>query len=189
LFQLRLGFSEERASSDVRRARSTGLTAVRHHVGQVSDERPSDVLGALPHRRPQRRSDKRRAREPVRSESPSGANGSAAAGATTAERPPASGAPTPRAKSPERDAPTPETSVPASLPTTPRATPRRRTTPLRQPAQPPGTPPASHERPADQVPGRHILGTAAQAAAELASIGLSLSARALRNAVDRLPRP
>jgi hypothetical protein len=56
-------------------------------------------------------------------------------------------------------------------------------------AQPPGTPPTSQERPGDQPTGRHIIGTAAQAAAELAGIGLSLSARALRNAVDRLPRP
>jgi hypothetical protein len=79
--------------------------------------------------------------------------------------------------------------APASLPTRPRATSRRRTQPLRQPAQPPGTPPTSHERPADQPARRHILGTAAQAAAELASIGMSISARALRNAVDRLPRP
>jgi hypothetical protein len=34
-----------------------------------------------------------------------------------------------------------------------------------------------------------ILGTAVQAAAELAEIGLSVSARALRNALSRLPRP
>jgi hypothetical protein len=36
---------------------------------------------------------------------------------------------------------------------------------------------------------RHILGTAAQAAAELAEIGLSVGTRALRNAFSRLPRP
>jgi hypothetical protein len=34
-----------------------------------------------------------------------------------------------------------------------------------------------------------IVGTAVQAAAELAEIGLTLSGRALRNAFDRLPRP
>jgi hypothetical protein len=34
-----------------------------------------------------------------------------------------------------------------------------------------------------------IVGTAVQAAAELAEIGLSLTSRALRNAIDRLPRP
>ena len=37
--------------------------------------------------------------------------------------------------------------------------------------------------------GAEILGTAVQAAAELAEIGLSVGARALRNAVSRLPRP
>jgi hypothetical protein len=37
--------------------------------------------------------------------------------------------------------------------------------------------------------GSDIVSTAVQAAAELAEIGLSVSARALRNAVSRLPRP
>ncbi len=34
-----------------------------------------------------------------------------------------------------------------------------------------------------------VLGTAVQAAAELAEIGLSATARAIRGAVARLPRP
>jgi hypothetical protein len=34
-----------------------------------------------------------------------------------------------------------------------------------------------------------ILKTAAQATAELAEIGLALGTRALRQAIDRLPRP
>jgi hypothetical protein len=34
-----------------------------------------------------------------------------------------------------------------------------------------------------------VLGTAVQAAAELAEIGISATARALRGAVGRLPRP
>jgi hypothetical protein len=37
--------------------------------------------------------------------------------------------------------------------------------------------------------GAKVLGTAVQAAAELAEIGLSVSARALRGALSRLPRP
>jgi hypothetical protein len=37
--------------------------------------------------------------------------------------------------------------------------------------------------------GAEVLGTAVQAAAELAEIGLSVSARALRGALSRLPRP
>jgi hypothetical protein len=62
---------------------------------------------------------------------------------------------------------------------------------LRQPSQPAGAPPtpSRESRPNDQTTGRDILGIAAQAAAELAEIGLSVSARALRNAVGRLPRP
>jgi hypothetical protein len=37
---------------------------------------------------------------------------------------------------------------------------------------------------------RHdVLGTAVQAAAELAEIGLSIGAQAIRRAVSRLPRP
>ena len=60
---------------------------------------------------------------------------------------------------------------------------------LRQPPQPAGTP--APPRPRKPVPasGVEILSTAVQAAAELAEIGLSLSARALRNAVSRLPKP
>jgi len=60
---------------------------------------------------------------------------------------------------------------------------------LRQPAQPPGVPPSPSGHRPPQPSGRDIVGTAAQAAAELAEIGLSMSARALRSAVSRLPRP
>ncbi len=70
------------------------------------------------------------------------------------------------------------------------AQPRRQGEPLRQPAQPGGTPPApSHRGSRERSTSRDIIGVAAQAAAELAEIGLSVSARALRNAVGRLPRP
>ncbi|HEV3056150.1 MAG TPA: hypothetical protein VGX45_15915 [Solirubrobacteraceae bacterium] len=37
--------------------------------------------------------------------------------------------------------------------------------------------------------GAEILGTAVHAAAELAEIGLTAGARALRSAIARLPRP
>jgi hypothetical protein len=79
------------------------------------------------------------------------------------------------------------------------ATPSSEPTRLRQPKQPGGTPsrgPAK-PRPAARTPvrtpsppkGGEILGTAVQAAAELAEIGLSAGARALRRAVSHLPRP
>jgi hypothetical protein len=170
MFQLLFGFSEDRRRRmRLRPPRTTGFSTVRHHWSQVSDERPSDVLGALPRRRPQRRSDKRQSRESAALRPASATKG---AGATaTAARPNSQG------------------TSPAGIPAPARATPRRPTKPLRQPAQPPGTPPTSEGRPTDRPAGRHVLGTAAQAAAELAGIGLSISARALRNAVDRLPRP
>jgi hypothetical protein len=52
-------------------------------------------------------------------------------------------------------------------------------------ADPPGSVAARKPLPA----GANVLGTAVQAAAELAEIGLSVSARALRGALSRLPRP
>jgi hypothetical protein len=68
-----------------------------------------------------------------------------------------------------------------------RAAKRPKPTRLRQPAQPGGTPVARRK----PVPSSSadVVGTAVQAAAELAEIGLSVSARALRRAVSRLPRP
>jgi hypothetical protein len=60
---------------------------------------------------------------------------------------------------------------------------------LRQPAQPAGAPPAPHGRKPPPPTRTDILTTAVQAAAELAEIGLSASARALRGALSRLPRP
>jgi hypothetical protein len=71
-----------------------------------------------------------------------------------------------------RSQPTPE---PRSEPTRkPQAKPRARATPE------PTPPPPSNDG---------VLGTAVQAAAELAEIGLSASARALRGVLSRLPRP
>ena len=90
-------------------------------------QRPTEVLGALPHRRPNRRSAKREASAP----------------------PPDAG----RAPGEATANPAPPSSAPGS--------PR----------------------------GREIVGTMVQAAAELAEIGLSVSARAIKEAVARLPRP
>jgi hypothetical protein len=61
---------------------------------------------------------------------------------------------------------------------------------LPQPAQPAGAPPTPPQGDrTDHTTGRDILGIAAQAAAELVEIGLHAGARALLNAVARLPRP
>jgi hypothetical protein len=137
----------------------------------MPDRPPSEVLGGLPKSRPHRRSDKRGARPtPAPAEQ-------AAAG--RAERAPAATGAKPAAK-------------PAAAKRTPGAKPRRRPRPdtLRQPAQPVGTPSGARaQRKPAPVTGVDIVGTAVQAAAELAEIGLSVSARALRNAIARLPRP
>src|SRR5581483_1447566 len=107
-------------------------------------QRPTEVLGALPHRRPSRRSQKRAASAP-----PEGEGGSAKA------------------------TPAPPTDEPAP----PRETRHAPSPPRRAPDEP--APPR----------GREIVGTMVQAAAELAEIGLSVSARAFKEAVARLPRP
>ncbi|MHB8657233.1 MAG: hypothetical protein ACYC91_04640 [Solirubrobacteraceae bacterium] len=64
------------------------------------------------------------------------------------------------------------------------------------PKRPAGRPPeraapaakTAQGRPA-AAKGAELAGTAVQAAAELAEIGISIGARALRRAVSRLPRP
>ncbi len=162
----------------------------------MTDDRPSEVLGGLPRTRPHRRSDKRAAPRP----SP------AAEAATIAPAAPGPAAPAPTAttnatKTPKAaKAPRTRTDGSASVKppepvrkpsgTAPARRPAR-TKPARlaQPEQPAGAPPAPASRKPAPSPGVDILGTAVQAAAELAEIGLSASARALRGAISRLPRP
>src|SRR5690242_6086955 len=134
----------------------------------MPDQRPTDVFSGLPRTRPHRRSDKRpSARTEV---AKTGGNGAAKPGTGAAKKPPAKRAPTARASQPKR-----------------RSTPRSET--LRQPPQPAGTPTPPRSRKPVPATGAEILGTTVQAIAELTEIGLSAGARALRNAVSRLPRP
>ncbi len=131
----------------------------------MADKRtpPSDVLGSLPRSRPHRRSEKRAA--------PAATKPAAAklAAAKPAAAKPAAARPAP-AK--------PRAAKPAT---------RRPTRP--QPPQPGGVPRTPPREPDAPAPRSDLLGTAVQAAAEVAEIGLTVGARALRRAVARLPRP
>jgi len=75
----------------------------------------------------------------------------------------------------------------------PRATPRRRPAAVRPGARPLESPQRVGDPPparAVQAPrGTELVTTAIQAAGELAQIGLTVGGRALKRAVDRLPRP
>ena len=137
----------------------------------VSEEKPPEILGGLPHRRPQRRSEKR-----------SGAASKPTGGASK----PANGA----ASGPNgRTSAETKGSRPASGPKRPARSPRARTEPLRQPKQPGGTPPKPASRRPAPPSGPEIVSTVVQAAAELVEIGVSAGARAVRGALSRLPRP
>jgi hypothetical protein len=116
----------------------------------MAEQRPSDILGALPRTRPQRTRGKRGARQ-----GPAEQAQARKQSRQQAARPPR---------------------------------PQTRRQPLRQPAQPGGTP-AARRAPQPEPPSPEILGTAAQAAAELAEIGLAVTTRALRQVVSRFPRP
>ena len=137
---------------------------------------PSDVLSALPHRRPHRRSGKRAAR-------PTTASAPRAKAAASAPRAKAA-ASAPRAKAAASAPPKAKTSSNGHA-TKPTPAPKR----LRQPAQPAGAPPSPRSRASVPTTGADVIGTAVHAAAELAEIGLTAGARALRNTVARLPRP
>jgi hypothetical protein len=61
-----------------------------------------------------------------------------------------------------------------------------------KPATPPApeqAPPKRPDNPASLPQGTELVGTVVKAAAELAEIGLTVGARALRTAVSRLPHP
>lgn len=141
----------------------------------MPEERPSELLGSLPRTRPHRRSTKR----PVKPD---------------AGQPMAGSSPVRTASKPAKPRPTPAT---AAKPKAQKAkpAPRRparsnaRGDTLRQPPQPRGMPssPRSPVPPAPQRP--EVIGTAIQAVAELTEIGLSVTARALRRTLSRLPRP
>lgn len=172
-----------RVAGPNRRPQTTPQLAVRDHCSRMSDDRPSEVLGGLPRTRPHRRSEKRGAPAPIRA-----APTPAARPAARSPRPIETTKTTRRANSakrPERPAASPAT--PASPGATKRATPAPSR--VRQPAQPPGTPKATGSRRPIPAGGADLIGSAVNVTAELAEMGISAGARALRGVVARLPRP
>jgi len=187
------------------------MVVLRDDCVRMSDEHPSEVLGGLRHTRPHRRSEKRVARAAAGASSTAAVKApKAAATAAPREVPPATATAAPREVPPVAATAAPRAVPPATATrsaTTPIAAPRttRRATPaaapgatkratrstsrVRQPAQPPGTPPAPSRRRPTPAGGVDLLGSAVHVSAELAEIGISAGARALRGVVARLPRP
>jgi hypothetical protein len=60
-----------------------------------------------------------------------------------------------------------------------------------EPPKAPSVPPAGYATPTDddRPRGTDLIGTAVQAAGELAAIGITFGGRALKSAIQRLPRP
>ena len=124
-----------------------------------------DVFSGLPNTRPQRRSAKRdRA-------GASAADGAAAAKGGAKKRAAAKKAP-PQARAAAGSRPSAARPKAAA------------------PKQPP-VPPAGYATPNDddRPHGTDLVGTAVQAAGELAQIGIAFGGRALKSAIQRLPRP
>jgi hypothetical protein len=140
----------------------------------ASSEPPSggdrDVFSGLPNARPQRRSAKRD--RPAR-EAKGAAKGKSAppqARAAASSRPAAAGGARPAT---------------AGTGSAARAKPREAA------KQAPAVPPAGYATPGDddRPTGTDLVGTAVQAAGELAQIGIAAGGRALKSALQRLPRP
>ena len=142
---------------------------MRDHFASMTGERPPEVLSSLPRTRPHRRSQKRPARP---------ADPTPAAAKPGAAKP---GPAKPRAAKPSTAAKKPSATKPSTA--------AKKPAPLRQPAQPAGTPPGPRARRPAPSRGSDVVGTAVRAAAELAELGLTVGARAIRGAVARLPRP
>jgi hypothetical protein len=135
------------------------------HYAPVADRHDSDreVLTSLPRTRPVRRSAKR-------GESPRGAN-----------------APKPKPKPRAAAANAPKARTTAAKPQA-AAPPRSRTAPRR------AVPPAGYASPSQaddeqRSASADVIGTAVQAATELAQIGCAVGRQALQSMLDRLPKP
>jgi hypothetical protein len=149
------------------------------YLGSMAEERKGangdgEVLSSLPRTRPHRRSTKR--------------DGAAASGQAAKAKP----ATRPAARAPgkpkgARPAGSPKAARPAAQAKPARSAAQAKAAPRRGPIVPPG----SGRRPPESTgtSGSDVLGTAVQAAGELAQVGLTLGVQVLRRAISRLPRP
>ena len=148
------------------------------HYAPVADRHDSDreVLTSLPRTRPVRRSAKRGERPRTASATkPKAAAAKAPKARTTAAKPRA--APQPKA--------TARAARPAGAGTT---APRARTAPRRA-VPPAGYASPSHGEDDQRSASADLIGTAVQAATELAQIGCAVGRQALQSMLDRLPKP
>jgi hypothetical protein len=147
----------------------------------ASSEPPSggdrDVFSGLPNARPQRRSAKRD--RPAR----------AAKGAAKGKKAP------PQARAAASSRPAAASAKPAAASARPAAASAKPAAasakPRKAAKQAPAVPPAGYATPGDdgRPRGTDLVGTAVQAAGELAQIGIAAGGRALKSALQRLPRP
>jgi hypothetical protein len=99
----------------------------------------------------------------------------------------------PRRRSAKRDRPEkpaqPRAAVSSEPAAAARAKPRKKAAP--KPKKASQVPPAGYATPVDddRPRGTDLVGTAVQAAGELAQIGIAAGGRALKSAIQRLPRP
>jgi hypothetical protein len=148
----------------------------------TTDGNDREVLGSLPKTRPERRSAKRdrpsRAPQAAATASPRAASGAKRAAAkpaaATAKRPKAAAG---------------KTGARAKIGADAKAPARARTARASGASKP--VPPAGYAAPKGGRPSGagDLVGTAVQAAGELAEIGATLAGQALRSALRRLPRP
>jgi hypothetical protein len=156
-------------------------TSLRMAEGGRGGADDREVLGRLPRSRPHRRSTKRDPAKPTAAKTPAGK----ADAASPATAPAAGKAAGPRAKAP-RAAKARSAATPA--PTTARAGgPRSRRPATSSPTASPRI--AEPSKPPRPPTGADLLGTAVQAAGEIAQAGVTIGRQILKRAVSRLPRP
>jgi hypothetical protein len=141
--------------------------AVRQNLAMASSGSPSDgnereVFAGLPNARPQRRSAKRD--RPAR-------------GADAQDAPRTGASPKPRPAARTKTAAKPKASAKRAAASEPKAASK--------------VPPAGYATPTDDdgLHGADLVGTALRAVGELAQIGVAAGGRALKGAIQRLPRP